>query len=385
MRPDPPCATVDGVSRFAHKVVVVVVAAIAAVVVAGCATPPPPPPPPPPKAAKEEPKEEPEEPSEPTTWEEVPDFYGSKCPGPFFDLPKPTTVTVGARTFTITGSTLKLEGGPWKGPLKIGVLGAVKDPDPDTRANIKKAVREFKKAGVQFVVVNGDLIGEDAGDLAKVIAMLGDEIALPVFAHSGNYEWTTAFTQVMADAAKTHPQLFNMNLLRHVDFGGVHLFSLPGWSVRQYVKSAACFYGKKDVEALKEQIKAVVAKGEVVIVTAHGPPRGKGKQSIDFAHDAGNVGDEDLQRMLVDVPVHFGLFSHILESGGRATTDVERQPPVKLPMRTAARSLYLNAGSASSFGWAMNDKRTSRGLAAIFTLDDIKSGGRARVTFLKLR
>lgn len=351
---------------------------------AACASPPPPKPPPPPPP-KEEPEPEPEEPAGPQTWNDVPEAFGSKCPGPFFDLPTPTTVEAAGRTFTITGSTLKLEGGPWKGPLKIGVLGAVKDPDDDTRVNLKKAMKEFKKLGVQFVVVNGDLVGDEAGDLAKVVNMLGEEITVPVFAHSGNYEWTTAFTDAFVNAQKTHPHLFNMNLLRHVDFGGVHLFSLPGWSNRKYVKAAACWYGKKDVDELETQVKPLVQKGEIVIITAHGPPRGRGKQAIDFANEAGNVGDEDLARMLIDVPVHFGLFSHILEAGGRATDDVERQKPVALPMRKPTTSLYINAGSASSFGWEMLDKKTSRGMAAVFVLGDIKNGGKARVTFLKLR
>jgi hypothetical protein len=360
-----------------------IAAASILVVIASCATPPPPPPPPPPKP---EPKvEEPEEPTEPRTWDEVPKFYGNRCPGPFFDLPSPTTVEAAGRTFTITGSTLKLEGGPWKGPLKIGILGAIKDPDPDTRDNLKKAMKEFKRAGVQFVVANGDLIGDEAGDLAKVIKMIGEEITVPVFAHSGNYEWTQAFTDTIVDVSKAHPQVFNANLLRHIDLGGVHLFSLPGWSVRAFVKPAACFYGKKDVEALKEQIKPLVDKGDVVIVTAHGPPRGQGKQAIDYAVDAGNVGDEDLMALLRDTPVRFGLFSHILEAGARATSDVVRQAPLRMPMMKGAKSLYLNAGSASSYPFKMLDNHFSKGLAAVFTLDDVKNGGKARVTFLKLR
>ena len=349
-----------------------------------CASPPPPKPPdPPPPPPKEEP--EPEEPTEPKSWDEVPKFYGSKCPGPFFDLPTPTTVQAAGRSFTITGSTLKLDGPAWKGPLKIGVLGAIKDPDPDTRDNLKRAMKQFKKLGVHFVVANGDLIGDEAGDLTKVIKMIGEEIPLPVFVHSGNYEWTTAFTDALAAEGKVHPQVFNMNLLRHVDLGGVHLFSLPGWSNRKFVKAAACYYGKHDVEDLKAQLKPIVDKGEIVIITAHGPPRGQGKQSLDFAFEAGNVGDEDLEKLIKELPVHFGLFSHILEAGGRATTDIERQPPVRLPMSKAATSLYLNAGSASSFAYPMLDKKTSRGMAAVFTLDDIPHGGKARVSFLKLR
>lgn len=351
---------------------------------ASCASPPPPKPPPPREEPAPAPEPEPE-PAGPQTWSEVQESYGSKCPGPFFELPEPTTIETVGRTFTITGSTLKLEGGPWQGPLKIGVLGAIKDAEYDTRQNLKKAARMFKAAGVQFVVANGDLVGDETGDLAKVVRLLGEEIKVPVFAHSGNYEWTTAFTEAFVEANKTHPHLFNMNLLRHVDLGGVHLFSLPGWSNRKYVKAAACWYGDDDIEALEARMKPLTDKGEVVILTAHGPPRGRGKQSIDFAHEAGNVGDESLARLLSDVPVHFGIFSHILEAGGRATDDVVRQKPIKLPMRRPVDTLYVNAGSASSYGWQMLNKKTSRGMAAIYVVNDIENGGKARVSFLKLR
>ena len=345
-----------------------------------CASPPPPPPQPPPVVEEAEPEPEPQGPQ---SWDEVAEAYGHKCPGPFFELPIATNIDVAGRAFTITGSTISLAG-KWRGPLKIGVLGAIKDADADTRKNIRKAAREFRRLGVHIVLANGDIVGDETGDLPKVFAMLGEELKVPVFAHSGNYEWTSAFTEAIVEAQQRHPHIFNANLLRHIDLGGVHLFTLPGWSVRKFVKPAACFYNTSHVDELKAQLTPLVAKGEVVIVSAHGPPRGRGKQSLDYAFEAGNVGDEDLAALLRDVPVRFGIFSHILEAGGRATSDVTRQPLVKLPMRKAATTLYANVGSSSSFPYAMLDKRTSRGMAAVFSIDDTTKGT-ARVTFLKLK
>lgn len=361
---------------------------LAVALLAACASPPP-------KKPVEKPKPAPvqeapppkEEDPEPQTWDEAVEKWGHKCPGPFFTLPEKKTVQAAGRTFEIEGSTLRLVSGKgrWQGPLKIGVLGAIKDAEYNTQQNIKKAAREFKKLGVHIVVANGDLIGDEAGDLAKVARMLGDTLKVPTFVHSGNYEWTSAFTETFTGTAAQYPHLFNMNLLRHVDLGGVHLFSLPGWSVRQFVKPAACYYDEEQVDTLQAQLKPLVDKGETVVVVAHGPPRGRGKQSIDFAANAGNVGDENLQAMLRDVPVKFGIFSHILEAGGRATSDVERHTPLKLPLRRPVDKLYVNAGSASSFGWQMLDKKTSKGMAAVVTIDDVAHGGNARVSFLKLR
>lgn len=363
-------------------------ACLLAGLLAACASPPPPKPAPAPKPEpiEEAPPPPPPDPA-PKSWEEAVEKWGHKCPGPFFTLPERKTVQAAGRSFEIEGSTLRLVsgGGAWRGPLKIGVLGAIKDAEYKTKQNIQKAAREFKKLGVHIVIANGDLIGDEAGDLAKVSAMLGETLKVPTFVHSGNYEWTSAFTETFNGPDSKYPHLFNMNLLRHVDLGGVHLFSLPGWSVRQFVKPAACYYDKDEVDALEEQLKPIADKGETVIVVAHGPPRGRGKQSLDFAANAGNVGDENLQALLRDVPVKFGIFSHILEAGGRATSDVERQTPLKLPMRRPVDKLYVNAGSASSFGWQMLNKKTAHGMAAVVVVDDLANGGNARVSFLKLR
>ncbi|HEY4221684.1 MAG TPA: hypothetical protein VGO62_10080, partial [Myxococcota bacterium] len=57
---------------------------------------------------------------------------------------------------------------------------------------------------------------------------------------------------------------------------------------------------------------------------------------------------------------------------------------VHLPMKTAKPRVYLNAGASTSFAWEMLDGKTSRGMAAIFTLYP-SSGGTARVDFVTLR
>jgi Icc-related predicted phosphoesterase len=300
-----------------------------------------------------------------------------------FSLSEPAALEVRGLSLTLDGSSAKRNGARWKGPLRIGVIGAPKDAEWQTRDNIKRAHREFKKAGVQLILVNGDL-GE-SNELLKSAEMIAAETTLPILVHSGNIEWTTAFTEAVDSVNAKTPAFINMNLVRHLDLGGVHIVSVPGWSNVKYVKPAACRYDKDNVAEVRAIAERATAAGEVVILTAHGPPRGRGKQALDFADEAGNVGDEDLATMLTEVPVKFGIFGHILEAGGRATADVAVQKPIKLPMRTASPSLYVNVGSASSYGWQMLDKKTSRGMAAIVTLDALDKGGRAKVTFLKLR
>jgi hypothetical protein len=63
--------------------------------------------------------------------------------------------------------------------------------------------------------------------------------------------------------------------------------------------------------------------------------------------------------------IRYGLFSHILEAGGRATSDLKSGKPIRFPMKKKSKNLYINAGSASSFTWTMLNGRPSRGMVAV--------------------
>ena len=360
-----------------HRALALVVVVFAVLPLSTCAAekpvvkaPPPPPPPPPP--------------DHPRTWAEVPEWYGSKCPPPPFTLDEPLEKRVAGATWTVRGSVAVREG-RWPGPLTFGVLGAIKDASEATRENLKKAKAAFDKAHVDVVVGNGDVA--ETAEIHDVAAMLGELFGdeRPFFVHSGNSEWTGGFTEAFVDVEKQHPAFFNLNLIRDVDFGGIHLLSLPGWSVRQFVKEGGCRYGPDDVAALGERASAIADEGGLAILTAHGPPRGPDAKSLDRTHDFGNVGDESLAALLQTGTIRFGLFSHILEAGGRATSDATTHKPLPLPMKKPAPSLFVNVGSASSMGIQMLDRRTSRGMAAIVVVDDVDHGGRAKVTFVPLR
>jgi Icc-related predicted phosphoesterase len=349
-------------------------------VLAACASAPPPPPPPPaPKPVVVEAEPEEELPETPRTWNEIKEIYGDDCPTPLFTLDEPHTIEAQGQRFIVEGSVARREGPAWKGPLRIGVIGAPKDQEPLTRENLRRAVKQFKKAKVHYVLVNGDVAEADAGK--QGLLQLGEELPFVTFFHSGNIEWTNALSDAYFEMHSTHPHLINMNFIRHVDLGGVHLMSIPGWDKKRFVKPGACFSRKEDVDVLAPLIDAANDKGEPVILTAHGPPIGKGKLALDFAFDAGNVGNEDMQTLITEHDVRFGIFSHILEAGGRAATSTRTYERVKMPLRKPQERLYVNVGSASSYGWRMHDKKTSRGMAAIYVVDK----GKATVRFLKLR
>jgi Icc-related predicted phosphoesterase len=304
------------------------------------------------------------------------------CPPPAFTLDEPLRKDVAGASWTVWGSTAKREG-RWSGPLTIGVLGAIKDATDDTKKNLLKAKAAFAKAKVDVLLLNGDVA--ETAEITDVARMIGDVFGddRPIFLHSGNSEWTSGFTNAFAELEKAHPAVFNMNLIRDVDLGGIHLVSLPGWSVKQFVKQGGCHYEARHVDEIRARLQAIKDRGERAILTAHGPPRGPDKASLDRTWDFGNVGDEALATLLQDGVVDIGIFGHILEAGGRATSDPVKHRPLPLPMKKPVDRLFVNVGSASSTGVALLTKKTSRGMAAVVAVDT--DTGRAKVTFLKLR
>jgi hypothetical protein len=195
--------------------------------------------------------------------------------------------------------------------------------------------------------------------------MLDEVFAVPVVVHSGNYEWTSAFTETVAE----HPGLINANLVRELDVGGAVLLSLPGYFNRRFLQPGACHYDDEDTAALTARGKALGAAGRRVILTSHGPPLQQDKGALDLTADGEHVGDPALNALLKDGAITVGIFSHMLEAGGRVTADVDGTTPLKLPLKKPVPQLFVNVGSASSFGWGMNDGTTSRGLAAIVRID----------------
>lgn len=302
----------------------------------------------------------------PTTWDEVSGRFEFLCPGPLFELEQPSTVEILGHTFERLGSTWR-RSAPLEGPLVVGLVGAPKDSSEATRANLKNAARRFKKAGATLILVNGDLAEDE--ELNDVMMMLGDVFGdWLVAVHAGNIEWAGAFTNAFEKAHKHHPQLINLNWVRHLDLGKLHLVSLPGYHDHRFTRSGACRYSEDDIKGVREFVHTLRDRGDQVVLTSHGPPRSRGADAIDFAHEAGNVGDERLTALLLEEDVRVGLFSHILEAGGRGTADLKRGAPLRFPTGRQER-LYVNSGSAGSYPWLMHGGHNSEGLAMIIRVD----------------
>ncbi|MEZ0311795.1 MAG: metallophosphoesterase [Myxococcota bacterium] len=295
-----------------------------------------------------------------------------KCPAPFDTIKGGRTIQLGDKSYKHTGYKLEVQSPDADDRIVLGVLSAIKDAGPETLANLSRAFTAFKKAGVEWVVVNGDLSLEEEG-LEGVFDALGGS-GLPTVVLMGNAESKGSFGRVFLEKEKTYPNLVNGGWVRQLLLDDAELWTMPGYYDKKFVRQGAgCVYGKADVDALG---RLKPGKGPVVLVS-HGPPRGVGNGGIDWMKTANNVGDPALQAFIVDKGIRFGIFGHILESGGSAMGSDMRS---KIEPKTEMTDLFVNAGSASASAESLNDGRVAHGMAMIITM----AGGKAQYDLLHL-
>jgi Icc-related predicted phosphoesterase len=313
---------------------------------------------------------------QPTTWAELRQAYLLECRAPPDLRVQAEPRQIGEALFRLEGARLVREG-PNREHVVVGMLSALKDVTPETRANVARATAAFRQAGVDVIVANGD-VALNEFDLEAAMDLLG-ETGLPVLVLIGNSEGRGAFNRAFVAAEARHPNLFNMNWVRHVQLGRVDLVSLPGYYNRPFIhQNSGCHYDAAEVEAVGRYLEPLQRAGRTPVLVAHGPPKSRGKAAIDRAFEYGNVGDPEMLKLIVERKIPYGLYGHILEAGGRASSDVRLGTPAK-PGKPYRR-LYVNAGAASAMPWKLLDGKTATGMAMIVRFD----GKGARYQVLKL-
>jgi Icc-related predicted phosphoesterase len=289
-------------------------------------------------------------------------------PGPITELKigKHTAMRSGAR---LTFSTKDADS------LVLGVLGPINEDSGSNQVAIRKYLKFFADEKVDAILVTGD-VGEVAEGITRVLSQLGRS-GLPVFVVIGNRECRAEFTDGVAAARAVTPNIVSLNEVRVVEFPELTLVSVPGYHDPSYINcKTGCQYLKSTVD--EAQKVAIAAKTPVALI-AHGPPRGSGPQSLDFAGNGGNVGDVALAKLIGDAKISFGFFSNIKEAGGRASKNADASELLK--EGEDSPTLYLNPGPADTMGWDMNDGSKSVGMAAVFRL----KGGVGHYKLLRLK
>jgi Icc-related predicted phosphoesterase len=298
----------------------------------------------------------------------------TSCNGPLDRLPAPEVVEYAGYRYSLEGSLVSVKRlAPRSGPLKLGVLSAIKDLEPDTRATLERFIEEFEAQDVEAILVGGDT-GEEPGALNDFYAWLAQATTRPVLTVVGNSERPGAHSYAIArQRAAGKLNLLNGVVVRRAELDGVEVVTLNGYYDKHFLHMAgACVYAQADVEAMVRAAKQ--AKGPTLLLV-HGPPRQAGKAAIDFVPEHGNVGDPELTKAIAEAKIRFGVHGHILEAGGKATDVAGKvlKPDTWLP------SMFLNPGSANPLPWKLNGGGTSYGLAAVVTL----ANGKARYQVLR--
>jgi Icc-related predicted phosphoesterase len=293
------------------------------------------------------------------------------CVGPFASTQESKDLSLAGKAYRLNGSRLVALDKTAPSEVRFGVLSSIKDFSPETKANLDKLLKWFVAEDVQWLVLNGDISGEEEelSDLLAYLVSFGRPLLLTI----GNYESRGSYFRAVSAAADASPLVIDMNLVRVIEAPGVTVVSMPGYYDRRFLHTGSgCLYKTDDVD---DTLDALVDAPTPRLLVSHGPPRGTGTKSIDVvAEGRVNVGDPDLTRLIRSGDFAFGLFGHILEAGGRAVGS-----DLATPVREEQWSprLYVNAGSASASPWTLDDGTTSSGMAAVMTI----AGNKAKVAF----
>ncbi|MGB0591672.1 MAG: metallophosphoesterase [Myxococcota bacterium] len=310
-------------------------------------------------------------PDGPEVYSSWPDYqleHRYDCAGRLDTLEPPFEFSVGKDAGRIFGHRMEVTLGRSDTPksIRIGVLSGPKDTSEATQENLEFFLDWFGKQRVDVVVVNGD-VGYTPEEFEETMTLLGKSGYITVVS-AGNADMNVPFNRAARDVSAVYPNLVNGNLVRLVDVGPVSLLVLPGYHDAMFVSPGdGCQYYREDLDDHATLAKR--GKGKPVLV-AHGPPRGMNEDALDFAFDAGNVGDTALNRFIDEQGVHLGIFGHILEAGGRAVN-----PATGRAARAGkwSKELWINAGCSTSLVTQLHDGTKHGGMAAVVETDGVRA------------
>ncbi len=310
-------------------------------------------------------------------WQTYQHEHRYDCAGPRDTLEEPFYARSKGRRVVIEGSKAHMEP-PSEGDLpttvRVGIISAVKDIEEETLKNLDTFLAWFEAEQVDVIVVNGD-VGYEGDHIEPALRHIGKAGWLTV-AIAGNADPIGSFNLATKKLSTLYPNVVNGNFVRLVEIGQVSLIMLPGYHDPRFLLAGrGCQYYAEDVTSLD----TIVADARATpVLVAHGPPRGKTASAPDYAFDAGNVGDPAMNGFMKRKGVNFGLFGHILESGGRAVDPSDERA---LDAGVWSERLWINAGAATSVGSDLHDGTSHAGMAAIVEFD----GQRARYWTKMLR
>ncbi|MCC6810732.1 MAG: metallophosphoesterase [Deltaproteobacteria bacterium] len=295
-----------------------------------------------------------------TTWAEYQKSHSLDCVGPFESTIAPEELTLAGKTYRLSGSQLSITSPDQDDEVKFGVMSSIKDYSEETQANLKAFLAWFKQEKVEWLVLNGDVAGDEE-EFEDILNLVG-ETGIPALVSIGNFESRGSYFRVVSAASKKFPTIIDQNLVRVIEADDVTILSMPGYYDRKFLHTGSgCLYKPEDVTKLLDVAEKLPAPK---LLVSHGPPKGVGPKSIDVISDGkANVGDPAMTRLIKLGNIAFGIFGHILESSGRGV-GADLATPVA--QDAWSQKLYINAGNANALPWELLDGTTMVGSASVF-------------------
>lgn len=252
------------------------------------------------------------------------------------------------------------------GLIVVGLLAGITENTQQSEKNVDLFLEKFKNSGVQAIVVAGGL-----GSTAQQVGAILDNLAkapVPILVCPGAQENYDIFKNAVRKAREKNPQILDMTRVRRFRIGNVTIVSLPGYHKPFYLEAGerGCAYNKGDLEKTVNLFE----KKRTNVLLSPSPPRGAFEHCVDRGRGHVNIGDEMLAQAMKSSQVKFGLFGHVYESGGHATTN----SGAAVASGVWQESLFIQAGSADAVPVSFVGGGRSTGMAQIVEF----SGGRGR-------
>ena len=298
----------------------------------------------------------------------------SSCVKPWTTKGPVEKFSVGAYEVKTQGTQLTATSTPTSESFTFGVIADIKESNSDNLANLQKYADHFMAKKVQAILLPGD-IGDSKEQIEEILTQLA-ETKLPILTLMGNREGRASYNAAIKAVKAKHPGIIDLNHYRAATFDHAAFVSVPGYHNKIYIHSRdGCHYTPEDVDATKAIAKAVESKTRILV--SHGPPRQEGALALDRTLEEANVGDPELQNLLSETNIPFGIFANIHEAGGHATTQNGEK---RINQGEFVESFYLNPGPADSVRWAMNDQTESVGMVAVVEV----KGNQAKYSVFRL-
>lgn len=280
----------------------------------------------------------------------------------------------------LAGFHFEVAGSHWRGTLPAGegidsrrhqltfaVLADTREALPATLARLDALHAVFEREHVDAVVLLGGIDATFEGTRAVLRRLLGPWtlIAMP-----GDRISREGFAAAMRELDK---RAIDATLAPVIALPSLVLINVPGYFLTRHLMAdtQGCSYDAVDVDRL---VKAAGEAGKPRLLFSYGPPLGHGAAAVDRGMGELSYGDPQLSRLISRAGIHFGVFGHISEASGHATTvDGQAVEPGRW-----TSSLLLNVGSADAVPHERLDGRWASGEAALLWID----GQRARFRLL---